>query len=85
VAQLQGDGLELGALLQVQVVKQVLVVLEEVEVTAGTAVAEGVHADDFLTGRFQSLLTRLAGKGRALVIFLFTLVGAGLYFESHHS
>lgn len=45
---LERDRLELGALLEIQVVQEVFVVLEEVQVAPGTIIAEGVHADNFL-------------------------------------
>lgn len=53
---LEGDGLEVSAFLEIQVVQDVLVVLEEVQVSMRTAVAEGVHPQDLLPGGSMSSL-----------------------------
>jgi hypothetical protein len=70
----EGDGLELGAALEVEVVEDVLVVLEEMEVLAGTVVAETVHADDLLPLWAQALLAGLTGKVGALVLLALPLL-----------
>lgn len=70
------DGFELVALVEVEVVEDVLVVLEEVQVSSTAGVAEGVDPDDLLLVGPEAFLAGLSGDGGAL--FLLSSGGDGV-------
>lgn len=74
VVDVERDLLELVALIEVQIVQFVLVVLEEVEIATGAAVAEGVHTDYFLLGRLEALLAGLPGVVGTLIVVFFLVL-----------
>ncbi len=61
------------ALIEIQVVELVLIVLEEVQVSACTVVAESIHTDYFFLGRPQALFTGFSRVIRTLVLILVPL------------
>jgi hypothetical protein len=53
VINVDGDGLELGALFEIEVVQDVVVVLEEVQIAVRTLAAKSVDTDDVFLGSFS--------------------------------